>query len=1420
MTKGIFKKKRNRLIALLVASCAFLALGIGGGAAALSRAAAVRKGPSKRPSHSLRSSSKTADFREALFTPSQKKAAMAALGSEVPGGVSGSYSSFPGQVFSSYIGVTGGLTSSITGQQVKGSIFVPQGVDLELFGPNFSDTNGTFYNPNTLSEKQLLGVLEGGGYVGAVTIQAGNSQLATPLLGLVSSSGQPWTQSEIQNSGISSTGTLQNEFMSKCMGYNWKPADPSAFTPGGPTEDETIQHSVQQGAGGIVADGVLGSVSLEVAAPDIESGLKAMGYSGKKYDEALESIKEVFSDKKMTSFQEAFMKWYHDRTDANLASAVSLAQDLLKGEYGKNLKKELPLVCEAVWNGAVQFNEYENGSLVQTGGWTDIYSSGNDLNGNSSNQYVANYAASGYGPVVKGCGNGTDGCGIKVTVDSLGSAFIYDMVGTDFKVSASYIVDTTDPSSAAYSSPGAVVQNMLDVNDGTQYNNFFVRQTGTSPTLFNPTSSSIPAFSPTSTPSASGLWFKAIDEEGGPLKQVKVLLTFVSSPASGVPQTLNGSPIDPFPITGPNFNGDSYGGPEDLNSLLSSGKTTSNRDGGLIGYMWYGQSGATTQDDYALITLNQVSGQDGVFEVSGLPFGIYDVSLVSGENQEGQNEEYGSYYASPSFQVNLNSYSASSTPEKMSAIQDPCGFVDPSQDEVVVGAQNPSSGRVEGSSVSSSPFTATVGKDNPYTYQAQAYLPFDLSNQTNSYGDKASSSPLSFSVSTPDQGVEEGSVKANGILLSSLSGASVSVSSSNLKVTLSPSALSYIESHGQEPVGGSSGELSQNGDGARILAIEWENYLEPSFTPSSPSSATYEFDYKAYSAANPNDKALSLSPAPSTNGPADNSVPSSLTVSSDSSQTGLWFKDLDADGSPSSGAKFTVKNSEGQYLNEEKDSSGAFTGWGWASSPSSAVEFSQRNSEALFTFGGLANGTYTVTLHEWPDSMGSSPSSPSTGKNNWPNVSPEGDTQGPKWAGYPGTVTGAKGYDGSFTVKLDYSSPEVMSAAADPAGIVDSSKDSIYSLSPVKMAPMEGSSLSSDSYKTETVGIPFTEGWEGYLPMAVTPSSTPAGENGYSSEMLVAFPENGSGLDSNGNSPGLEMDDPSASDIEVAGVPLSTLVKNGAEASSSNGDYEIRLPYAALEYLEENGKNVEGSALSSSSNRLIYITFPAVLTSSFKNGGKFQQWMSMGTNASWWTQRPGGDWGVYSDPLYTNGPADNSLPSSLSMSSASGDTGIWFKSLWWGQDTPAKGAKFTVSQVQNGKTAYLAPTVNNDGAFTGWTWQGSPYDFTEQNDQADFSFGGLSDGTYTVTEVNPASGADPSKLSFTTDINYSSPESIKAVSDPLNLVSPSKGVVYNVITPSSLPFTGGRWVLAISVSAALLFGFGAAFFFIRKRKRA
>ena len=170
------------------------------------------------------------------------------------------------------------------------------------------------------------------------------------------------------------------------------------------------------------------------------------------------------------------------------------------------------------------------------------------------------------------------------------------------------------------------------------------------------------------------------------------------------------------------------------------------------------------------------------------------------------------------------------------------------------------------------------------------------------------------------------------------------------------------------------------------------------------------------------------------------------------------------------------------------------------------------------------------------------------------------------------------------------------------------------------------------------------------------------------------------------------------------------------------------------------------------------------------------------------------------------------------MSSSSGSTGLWFKSLWWGRNTPAPGAKFTVSEIQGGKTVYLTPVENDKGDFTGWSWEPSPYDFTEQNSDADFSMGGLQDGTYTVTEVDPATGAGPSSLTFTSSLSYSSPEALSDVKDSLHLLSSSQGVVYNMVVPSSLPLTGGNWVLIVSSAAVLLFAAGAVM--LKRRKKA
>ncbi|MBO6098026.1 MAG: hypothetical protein J6O87_00990, partial [Aeriscardovia sp.] len=830
--------------------------------------------------------------------------------------------------------------------------------------------------------------------------------------------------------------------------------------------------------------------------------------------------------------------------------------------------------------------------------------------------------------------------------------------------------NTSTNNNALYSSNGALIQTNVYVDGYSPSADFWAQLFG-DPNSYYTTSAPASDFnsqgdlSPSSAAGPLGAWFKAVSQGGQPLTRVKIQLYSDSSDSYFTP-----SYWDPDDVNN-NAVGVNYNTPDALGTPPASK------------YQYFGWLLA----NQATFTLYSIPDHPGYFGISGLPAGTYTVTV------EGAGE--GSRYSqqAPSFNITLNRDGYSS-PEGFSANGGNAdGFVDPSQNMVVLNAANPSTqvlgsdGKVDSSAVMSQ----SVGSSNAFSYQLSSYLPF--------------ASSFSLSLSTPGYSLNPSSIKVAGIPLSTLEEHGASFSSSTL--TLNSSALSYLESDGFLPAtstspGGTSKILLSSGEENRVFSIAFSSYLNPSFKNG---------DEVSYSLKYPGQTITGSFPAYTTNGPADNSVPASLTTTEDSSSTGLWFKSLNADGTPSSGSKFLVQNSSGKYLVEDL-SSGSFEGWSWTSSPQDATEFSQRNSDALFSFGGLQNGTYTVTQIAWPSSMGKGASQPGTGENNWPSISPSTSNKGPEWAGYPGSSTGAQGYEGSFKVDLSYSSPEAMSTAADPAGLVDTSEDQIYALSPVKMAPLVNSSLSTDAYQTETVGIPFEEGWEGYLPIANTSPDSAAGKNGYDSSLRVQIDENVNGL---------EMDDPSASNIEVAGVGLSTLLSNGASASSSNGTYSISLPYSALEYLEENGKNAEGEDLSSSQNRLIIISFPAVMETSFKNGGTFRQWMAMGFgNGGWWTQSS--DWFVSSSPLFTNGPANNSVPSSLSPSQSSSSTGLWFKSLWFGTTRPATGATYT---LQNSSGEYLTPVTNSSGTFTGWSYSKTPYDFEEQNSSAVFSFGGL-----------------------------------------------------------------------------------------------
>ncbi|MBQ1803902.1 MAG: hypothetical protein II014_01360, partial [Bifidobacteriaceae bacterium] len=221
---------------------------------------------------------------------------------------------------------------------------------------------------------------------------------------------------------------------------------------------------------------------------------------------------------------------------------------------------------------------------------------------------------------------------------------------------------------------------------------------------------------------------------------------------------------------------------------------------------------------------------------------------------------YGSYFLSPTFEINLSSNS-----ETLTSVSDPCGFVNAKEKEVTVGATNPSSERIEGGKASSAPFASLPGSSHPYTYQVESFLPFAQAGK-NAKGKAASLTPLVFSLSLPSQTLVKGSIKVNGIPLSSLKGASLSSSSSS--IAFSPLALETIEEKGKSPLPSTS-PLTQEGNANREIAITFEAYLNPapkalksekSSKASSPSSSAFEFEYEAWGEKNPEGKKVGLEP--------------------------------------------------------------------------------------------------------------------------------------------------------------------------------------------------------------------------------------------------------------------------------------------------------------------------------------------------------------------------------------------------------------------------------------------------------------------------------------------------------------------------------------------------------------------------------
>ncbi len=143
----------------------------------------------------------------------------------------------------------------------------------------------------------------------------------------------------------------------------------------------------------------------------------------------------------------------------------------------------------------------------------------------------------------------------------------------------------------------------------------------------------------------------------------------------------------------------------------------------------------------------------------------------------------------------------------------------------------------------------------------------------------------------------------------------------------------------------------------------------------------------------------------------------------------------------------------------------------------------------------------------------------------------------------------------------------------------------------------------------------------------------------------------------------------------------------------------------------------------------------------------------------------------------------------------------------WANGAAASGAQFT---VKNSKGKYLQAYT----ADSGWTWGDSSHEFAATTSPNLYSFTGLGDGTYTVSESTVATGASDMKPSFTVTIDHGNATPATATStDVWGLVatsgstvpSGSIAAVTNVHNITELPKTGAAGIILVVAIIVLLF---------------
>ena len=630
--------------------------------------------------------------------------------------------------------------------------------------------------------------------------------------------------------------------------------------------------------------------------------------------------------------------------------------------------------------------------------------------------------------------------------------------------------------------------------------------------------------------------------------------------------------------------------------------------------------------------------------------------------------------------------------------------------------------------------------------------------------------------------IELADAKVAGIAISTLKSHGLVLSGD--KVTLNASAISYVEQNGYMPASysspGGATKLSSQGKDARIFSITLPTYLSPSFKAGN--AVSYTFSYSN-----------------SVSGQSGQTITGNLD---DEDSNNGWFRAVNENGKP-------LSNLTIQY--REQSPSGTYEGI------KSVVLSSSPTDPGLFVFPPeLLPCLYQVDVGI-PEG------------NHFNFDSPSAAQPGESYVSlFSLLVTG--GGDG-----ISFSNSDGLAENVSDPSLVDSATQTVIAdlPNPSSQILTPQGTVDTSPYPTETVGKDFASTYQIQFFFSTFPAAS--GYFGgspsvpYTQKILISAP------------PwyGISQD---LSDVTVAGLSLSELKVRGASVTSNGWEISISLPPSALLFIASQGYNPAtasepvGKVPFSGICGWLPVTFKAYLTSvqSDQPGtpsiGITYQWQGQDDTAP----------NTYGPFLYTNGSTNNSAPSSLSMSSPSSDTGLWWESLWWGKNTPAEGAKFMVqNQTENNGVKspyygnYLAP-VEDGGTFEGWEWQSSPYDFENNPSSAYFSMGGLANGTYKVQEVSPATSPYKASLpspapAFTATLTYSpspsSNEVLFPLSNPKGLLSSLKGegIVYSalpVVSATSLPLTGGRdRTLPIFISSVILSLLGAGSLLAFKKKR-